>query len=92
MTRATRHASRHRLPTRVRPHTAAGTASTSRPRHPLRPRIPSAVLPNRISNLTPGITRRPERFELHDKQRVGGRVHAVVRSRADLSQALDNIN
>ena len=28
---------------------------------------------------TPGITRRPERLPEHDKQRVGGRVHAVVR-------------
>ena len=26
----------------------------------------------------PGITRRPERFDLHEKRRVGGRVHAVV--------------
>jgi hypothetical protein len=31
--------------------------------------------------LTPGITRRPERLLEHDKQRVGGRVHAVVRLR-----------
>jgi hypothetical protein len=28
--------------------------------------------------ITPGITRRPARFVLHDRQRVGGRVHAVV--------------
>jgi hypothetical protein len=31
--------------------------------------------------LTPGITRRPEPFAEHDKMRVGGRVHAVVRFR-----------
>jgi hypothetical protein len=33
----------------------------------------------RPSNLTPGITRRPEPLIEDDKQRVGGRVHAVVR-------------
>ena len=31
--------------------------------------------------ITPGITRRPARFDLDDRQRVGGRVHAVVRRR-----------
>ena len=31
--------------------------------------------------LTPGITRRPERFDVHEIYRVGGRVHAVVRRR-----------
>jgi hypothetical protein len=35
----------------------------------------------RASNLTPGITRRPARFDLHESRRVGGRVQAVVRWR-----------
>jgi hypothetical protein len=30
------------------------------------------------SNLTPGITRRPGRLQVDDRQRFGGRVHAVV--------------
>src|SRR5215204_971437 len=30
------------------------------------------------SNLTPGITRRPEPLKADDRRRVGGRVHAVV--------------
>ena len=33
------------------------------------------------SNLTPGITRRAEPLQEFDKQRVRGRVHAVVRQR-----------
>ena len=32
-----------------------------------------------VRRLTPGITRRPERFTVDDIIRVGGRVHAVVR-------------
>ena len=32
-----------------------------------------------VGGLTPGITRRPEPLLEFDKQRVGGRVHAVVR-------------
>jgi hypothetical protein len=30
---------------------------------------------------TPGITRRPERLQIDDNLRVGGRVHALVRRR-----------
>ena len=33
------------------------------------------------SRLTPGITRRPERWQVYESGRVGGRVHAVVRLR-----------
>jgi hypothetical protein len=33
--------------------------------------------------LTPGITRHPARLLEFDKQRVGGRVHAVVRPRIE---------
>ena len=33
---------------------------------------------DRTSNLTPGITRRPECLGVDDRRRVGGRVHAVV--------------
>ena len=43
------------------------------------PAHPIGKGPDRPSNLTPGITRRPEPLKVHDKQRVGGRVHAVVR-------------
>jgi hypothetical protein len=32
-----------------------------------------------FSRITPGITRRPKRLLEYDRQRVGGRVHAVVR-------------
>src|SRR4051812_24374612 len=32
----------------------------------------------KVSGLTPGITRRPARWKVDDKQRVGGRVHPVV--------------
>ncbi len=46
----------------VRPRIMAGNASTSRLRHPARPRFPSAEFLYRNSNLTPGITRRPERL------------------------------
>src|SRR5215210_5211835 len=35
----------------------------------------------RPSNLTPGITRRPASLKVDERQRVGGRVHAVVRFR-----------
>ena len=38
--------------------------------------------------LTPGITRRPERLPEHDKRRVGGRVHAVVRRGIDRHSSL----
>ena len=37
--------------------------------------------------LTLGITRRPERLSEHDKQRVGDRVHAVVRYPAVCDQS-----
>src|SRR5215218_7946713 len=65
----------------VRPHFMAGGASSSRLRHPPRPRVRSAKGLHCPSNLTPGITRRPAPFAKHDKQRAGGRVHAVVRQR-----------
>jgi hypothetical protein len=38
------------------------------------------VIP-KMKRLTPGITRRPARLLVDESQRVGGRVHAVVRSR-----------
>jgi hypothetical protein len=50
-------------------------------RFPLRPRFLSADIFYLNRNLTPGITRRPARLLEYDKQRVGGRVHAVVRRR-----------
>jgi hypothetical protein len=63
----------------VRPSTTAGTASTSRLRHPPRPRIQQQKSSDRPSNLTPRITRRPKPITRHDIVRVGGRVHALVR-------------
>src|SRR4051812_3833437 len=39
-----------------------------------------------LRGLTLGITRRPERLSKHDKQRVGGRVHAVVSWRAPIHE------
>jgi hypothetical protein len=41
------------------------------------------------SHLTPGITRRPERFDLHEIIRVGGRVHAVVGRRSVEDKCLE---
>ena len=41
------------------------------------------------SGPTPGITRRHERFDLHESVRVGGRVHAVVRWRTSLEELLE---
>src|SRR4051812_8809490 len=38
---------------------------------------PNLTLQSR-SGITPAITRRPEPLKVFDKQRVGGRVHAVV--------------
>ena len=59
-------------PIEVRPHTTAGGDSTRPLRHPLLPRIHPAVIPDRISNLTPPITRRPARLRL-----MAGSVSAV---------------
>ena len=69
-------------PVEVRPHTMAGGAAITPLRHPARPRIQPTVIPHRPSNLTLGITRRPERLVEHENSRVGGRVHAVVRLRS----------
>jgi hypothetical protein len=41
------------------------------------------------SGLTPGITRRPAPLRVDDKQRVGGRVHAVVRCGGRFHRAND---
>jgi hypothetical protein len=69
----------------VRPFVTAGSASIRPPRYPPRPRLHSAGISYRNSNLTPRITRRPARSPEHDIPRVGGRVHAVVRLRATFS-------
>ncbi len=41
------------------------------------------------SDLTPGITRRPERSQEFESSRVGGRVHAVVRLTLEGGRQLD---
>jgi hypothetical protein len=57
----------------VRPHSGCGM--------PLGRIILTVACRNPHAVLTPGITRRPRRFEVDDKQRVGDRVHALVRHR-----------
>ena len=42
------------------------------------------------SRPTPGITRCPTSLKVDDRQRVGGRVHAVVRCRGRLTRPLLN--
>jgi hypothetical protein len=78
-TRAPRHASRHPLPTRsgrpLRPAALESGRSATRRARALYP----AVIPDRISNLTPRITRPPASSAEHDIVRVAGRVHALVR-------------
>ena len=68
--------------TEVRPHAMAGDVSITRPRDPptAAPSISEGLYRN--SNLTPGITRPPKPLVKHEKQRVAGRVHAVVSWRA----------
>ena len=63
----------------VRPTITARKAGTKPLSHPARSRFQSAEFLYCPSNLTPGITRRPGPMKVDDKQRVGGRVHAVVR-------------
>ena len=75
------HASATR-PAEVRPPSTAGDARIMPLCYRPRPRFHSAKCLYRLSNLTPGITRRPERFDVNESVRVGGRVHAVVMLRA----------
>jgi hypothetical protein len=85
--RATRLVSRDLRPTPCTPPAAcvelspsitAGSVASLPQRSQPRTRFQSAVISYRLSHLTPGITRRPERLREDNKHRVGGRVHAVV--------------
>jgi len=46
----------------------------------------------RDRRITPGITRRPKPLKVYDKQRVGGRVHAVVSPPADYERPFKRIS
>ncbi len=59
----------------------AGNTLTKPCGYRLRPRFHTAVIPNRNSDLTPRITRRPEPMQEFNSRRVGGRAHALVRLR-----------
>jgi hypothetical protein len=62
----------------ARPDMTAGGAWIMPRRYPPWPRIQSAEVVKRSSNLTPGITRRPAPLNVDESRRVGGRVQAVV--------------
>src|SRR5215210_377558 len=70
---------------KVRPSTMAGDALITRPRDPptAAPSISEGLYRN--SNLTPRITRPPTTAAEHDRRRVAGRVHALVRLRLSLA-------